>query len=157
MKEKGTSIVIETVSRVMIPFIQLFALYVIIHGAGGPGGGFQGGVIFGASFILYVIVYNWEGGRRRMPEAANTAFSSLGLYIYAGIGLLAILFSAGVAQYLNYGFVPFTSHFVENRALGMELVEIGIGTTVMAVTASIFFDLAAGGGEKEKGDEGRLH
>ena len=137
----------------MIPFIQLYSLYVIIHGAGGPGGGFQGGVIFGASFILYVIVFNLEGGRRRLPESANTVFSSLGLYIYGGIGLLAIVFSRGVAQYLNYGFVPLSSHFVENRALGMDFVEIGIGITVMAVTASIFFDLAGGGGRKEEGDE----
>jgi hypothetical protein len=37
----------------------------------------------------------------------------------------------------------------------MECVEIGIGITVMAVTASIFFDLAAEGGEK--GNEEGLH
>jgi multicomponent Na+:H+ antiporter subunit B len=153
LKEPEKSIVIETVSRVMIPFIQLFSLYVIIHGASGPGGGFQGGVVFGASFILYIIVFNLEGGRRRLPESVNTGLSSLGLYIYAGIGLLAIVFSRGAAQYLNYGFVPFSSHFVENRALGMELVEIGIGITVMAVTASIFFDLSAEGGKRRGPDE----
>lgn len=126
----------------MIPFIQLYALYVIIHGSGGPGGGFQGGVVFASSFILYVIAFNLAGGRRRFPESVNTFFSSLGLYIYGGIGLLAILFSRGMAQYLNYGFIPFTSHFEENRALGMDFVEMGIGITVMAIIASIFFDLA---------------
>ncbi len=126
----------------MIPFIQLYALYVIIHGSGGPGGGFQGGVVFASSFILYGIAFNLAGGRRRFPESVNTFFSSLGLYIYGGIGLLAILFSRGMAQYLNYGFIPFTSHFEENRALGMDFVEMGIGITVMAIIASIFFDLA---------------
>jgi multicomponent Na+:H+ antiporter subunit B len=152
LKEPKKSIVIETVSRVMVPFIQLFSLYVIIHGASGPGGGFQGGVIFGASLILYVIVNNLEKGRTRLPESVNTAFSSLGIYIYGGIGILAILFSCGAAQYLDYGFIPFSSHFVENRAIGMELVEIGIGITVMAIIASIFFDLAAGK-EKKKGHD----
>jgi len=144
MKEKKIerNVVVETVARVMIPFIQLFALYVIIHGAGGPGGGFQGGVVFASAFILYVVAFNLAGGRERFPESANTIFSSIGLYIYAGIGLLAIIFSWGAAQYLNYGFIPFTSHFEENRALGMDFVEMGIGITVMAVTASIFFDLA---------------
>lgn len=140
--ESDRSIVIETVSRVMIPFIQLFSLYVIIHGASGPGGGFQGGVVFGASLILYIIAFNLTDGRKRFPESVNTVLSSSGLYLYAGIGLLSILFSAGVAQYLNYGFVPLSGHFEENRALGMELVEIGIGVTVMAIVASIFFDLA---------------
>jgi multicomponent Na+:H+ antiporter subunit B len=141
-KEAERSIVIETVSRVMIPFIQLFSLYVIIHGASGPGGGFQGGVVFGSSFILYVVVFDITRGRKKLPESLNTALSSLGLYIYAGLGLLCIIVSSGVAQYLNYGFLPFTSHFEENRAVSIELVEIGIGITVMAIMISIFFDLA---------------
>ena len=39
-------------SRFLTPFIQLFALYVIVHGHYGPGGGFQGGGILAASIIL---------------------------------------------------------------------------------------------------------
>jgi multicomponent Na+:H+ antiporter subunit B len=140
-KQRERNFVVETVARVMIPFIQLFGLYVIIHGAGGPGGGFQGGVVFASSFILYTIAFNLAGGRKRFPDSVNTIFSSLGLYIYAGIGLLAIIFSMGAAQYLNYGFIPFTSHFERNRALAIDFVEMGIGITVMAIIASIFFDL----------------
>lgn len=140
MKERD--VIVETVSRVMIPFIQLFGLYVIIHGAGGPGGGFQGGVVVASSFILYTIAFGLSGVRGRFPESINTIFSSLGLYIYAGIGLIAIIFSFGAAQYLNYGFIPFTSFFEKNRALGMDFVEMGIGITVMAIIVSIFFDLS---------------
>ena len=157
MKEerRERNVVVETVARVMIPFVQLFALYVIIHGAGGPGGGFQGGVVFASAFILHVIAFNLIGGRARFPESVNTVFSSLGLYVYGGIGLLATIFSLGAAQYLNYGFIPFTSHFEENRALGMDFVEMGIGITVMAITASIFFDLAKKDGNgKEEEEEG---
>ncbi len=143
MKEdKGDrSIVIETISRLMLPFIQLFSMYVIIHATCGPGGGFQGGVVFGSSVILYIITFSLTDGRKRFPELVNIVLNSCGLYIYVGIGLLSILFSAGAAQYLNYGFIPFTGHFEENRALGIELVEIGIGLIVMATVASIFFNL----------------
>jgi multicomponent Na+:H+ antiporter subunit B len=151
-RQRERSVVVETVARVMIPFVQLFALYVIIHGAGGPGGGFQGGVVFASAFILYIIAFNLAGGRERFPESANIVLSSLGLYVYGGIGLLAIIFSLGAAQYLNYGFIPFTSHFEENRALGMDFVEMGIGITVMAITASIFFDLAQKKGSFKKRD-----
>jgi len=152
-EQRERNVVVETVVRVMIPFIQLFALYVIIHGAGGPGGGFQGGVVFASAFILYVIAFDLAGARARFPESANTIFSSLGLYLYAGIGLLAIIFSSGAAQYLNYGFIPFTSDFQENRALGMDFVEMGIGITVMAITASIFFDLSQEDGKGSEGEE----
>jgi len=154
-KQGEGNIIVETVARVMIPFIQLFGLYVITHGAGGPGGGFQGGVVFASAFILYVIAFNLTDGGARFPESGNIILSSLGLYIYAGIGLLAIFFTLGAAQYLNYGFIPFTSHFEENRALGMDFVEIGIGITVMAIIVSIFFDLALKDGDgKEEEEEG---
>jgi multicomponent Na+:H+ antiporter subunit B len=149
-KKKERSVIVETISRVMIPFIQLFSLYVIIHGASGPGGGFQGGVVFGSSFILYIIAFNITRGKERLPEFVNTALSSIGVSLYAGIGLLCIVLSFGVGEFLNYGFIPFTSHFEENRALGVDFVEIGIGITVMAIMVSIFFDLAG----KEKESEG---
>jgi multicomponent Na+:H+ antiporter subunit B len=154
-RDRGGDVIVETVARLMAPFIQLFALYVIIHGAGGPGGGFQGGVIFGSSFVLLVIAFGIVKAGDRFPEAVNTAFFSLGVYIYAGVGLLCIILSLGAAQFLNYGFIPLTAHFEENRALGMDLVEIGIGITVMAVITSIFFNLVwkreseeEGGGEE---------
>ena len=138
---KGRSIIVETVTRLMVPFIQLFALYVIIHGAGGPGGGFQGGVIFASSFVLYVVAFGIVKAGNRFSERANMVLFSTGVYIYAGVGLLCILFSYGAAQFLNYGYIPLTHHFEENRALGMDLVEVGIGITVMAVITSIFFNL----------------
>lgn len=141
---KGGDVIIETVSRIMVPFIQLFGLYVIIHGAGGPGGGFQGGVIIASSFILYVVAVGIVKAGNRFSEAANTFLFSTGVYIYAGVGLLCVicgLVFATDAQFLNYGYIPLTHHFEENRALGMDIVEIGIGITVMAVITSIFFNL----------------
>ncbi|MEC7875393.1 MAG: MnhB domain-containing protein, partial [Pseudomonadota bacterium] len=46
-------LVLSIVARILIPLIMLFALYVQFHGDYGPGGGFQAGVIFASSFILY--------------------------------------------------------------------------------------------------------
>ncbi len=45
-------VVLRVVSKLLIPFILLFGLYVQMHGDFGPGGGFQAGVIFAAAFIL---------------------------------------------------------------------------------------------------------
>ncbi|MGE5855673.1 MAG: MnhB domain-containing protein, partial [Syntrophaceae bacterium] len=60
----GPSLIIEMGVRVMIPFIQLFGLYVIAHGHLSPGGGFQGGVVLGASFILMAIAFDLKTSLR---------------------------------------------------------------------------------------------
>jgi multicomponent Na+:H+ antiporter subunit B len=43
MTHKDTNPILSLVSRVVSPFIMLYALYVIFHGHYSPGGGFQGG------------------------------------------------------------------------------------------------------------------
>ena len=84
------NIVKKSVARVVTPFIQLFALYVIVHGDSGPGGGFQGGVILGASVILYAIIFGAEAGRRWVSQTMTDIFNSIGVLIYAGVGVVAL-------------------------------------------------------------------
>ena len=59
--------ILRVVSKLLIPYILLFALYVQFHGDYGPGGGFQAGVIFAAGFILYGLVYGLGAARRVAP------------------------------------------------------------------------------------------
>ena len=131
-------IIIRTVSRILIPFIQLFALYVIAHGDLSPGGGFQGGVIIGSSIILYVIVFGIEEGRRRMPEKINDVLNSTGVLIYAGVGVLCLV-SGGA--YLHYSKLPLGSEHTASH-LGIYGIEIGVAITVSAVMMTIFFETA---------------
>ncbi len=131
-------IVIRTVVKALIPFIQLFALYVIAHGELGPGGGFQGGVILGSSIILYVIAFGMEDGRKRISEKMSDILSSTGVLIYAAIGVLC-LFAGGA--YLEYGSLPLGGHYLAN-SLGMYGIEIGVGITVAAIMITIFFEMA---------------
>ena len=49
--------IIRIVTKILIPYILLFAMYVQFHGDFGPGGGFQAGVIFASALILYGLVY----------------------------------------------------------------------------------------------------
>jgi len=131
-----TSIVIRTVSRIIIPFIQIFGLYTIIHGEASPGGGFQGGVILGTSIILLTIVFGLEEAKRRIPRGLILVFMSLGLLIYSGIGLLDMLFGG---KYLEYTRLPLPLSEHEISALSILCVEIGIGITVMSVIILLFF------------------
>jgi multicomponent Na+:H+ antiporter subunit B len=145
------NIIIRTVARVLIPFIQLYALYVIMHGHHSPGGGFQGGVILGASFILYLLAHGLEEAKIRMSEVKAGLFSSLGLLIYSGIGLLCLILGS---NFLDYGRLSAILNVMpaQARSLGILGVEIGVGIAVMAVMISIFFDISTGGVLPENGE-----
>jgi len=142
MISRYESIIITTLCKLLIPVIQLYGLYVIMHGHSSPGGGFQGGVILGASFILLVISHGLDEVKKRMSEKLNTIFCSLGLLIYAGLGVLALIFGG---NYLDYGHLPIPVTIAEARYLGILGIEIGVGITVMAVMISIFLDISSVG------------
>jgi len=142
------NIIIKTVCRILTPFLQIFALYVIAHGHYSPGGGFQGGCILGASFILLVIAYDIDTVKKRMSEKLNTVMCSLGVIIYAGIGLTCLILGA---NYLDYGILHrvLPVDAVKARAMGTLGIEIGVGITVMSVMISIFLNIASGGKHEE--------
>ena len=56
--------ILRIVVKLLLPVILLFALYVQFHGDYGPGGGFQAGVIFGAGFILYAMIFGLRTAQR---------------------------------------------------------------------------------------------
>ncbi len=134
MNPEPQDTIVRTVCRLLAPFIQLFGLYVIIHGHTSPGGGFQGGVILASSFILLAIADGIDDVHRRLSLKMLTVYMSTGVLLYAGIGVVCLLLGA---NYLDYGILPVT----EPRSVGMLVIEIGVGITVMAAVLSIFRDL----------------
>jgi len=135
------NVIIKTICRLMIPFLQLYAIYVLMHGHYSPGGGFQGGVMMGASFILLVIAYGLEEARRRISLKSLTIFACLGLFIYSGIGAFALLMGG---NFLDYGKLPLPISSVPTiRAMGILGIEIGVFFGVMAIMICIFLAIAS--------------
>lgn len=138
------NVVIRTVSRLAVPFIQIFALYVIVHGASGAGGGFQGGVVFAASFILMIIAFGMPNVRRRIDNRGIMWLSVIGITLYAGIGFLALLMGG---NFLEYAAIEAALGIPHLHGILIDLVEAGIGIAVMAAMVSIIFDIAGNGEE----------
>ena len=144
-------IIIRTCSRIMVPFIQLYSLYVLAHGHSSPGGGFQGGCIMAASFILLAVAFSIKMVKRRFTEAYHLALCSLGVFIYAGTGMAALFFSGNFLDYSKLAhMVP--ADPVMARYYGMALIELGVQISVMAAMVSIFFDLVTRGDHGEAPD-----
>jgi multicomponent Na+:H+ antiporter subunit B len=149
MIDRYENVIIKTICRMMIPFLQLYGLYVIMHGHYSPGGGFQGGVILGASLIFLVIAYGRQEAQRRISFKALTVLACAGVILYSGIGAAALL---GGGNYLDYGALPIAA-VPKNRALGILGIEIGVGLCVMAIMVSIFLALASF--DTSGGEDGR--
>jgi multicomponent Na+:H+ antiporter subunit B len=130
--------VLRIVSKVLFPFIFLFALYVQFHGDYGPGGGFQAGVIFASAFVLYGLVFGIDNARRVMPRWLLQLLISSGLLLYAGVGVVDMLLGGA---YLDYDTLN-PAHPEEGQHLGILLVELGVGISVAGTMTAVFFTFA---------------
>ena len=127
------AMVLRVMSKLFIPLILLFALYVQFHGDFGPGGGFQAGVIFAAAFVLYSMINGIEHTRKIAPPDRVEIFISLGLLLYIGTGL-ASFFTGG--NFLEYKVLA--ADAVAGEHLGIILIELGVGITVAAVMINTY-------------------
>jgi len=54
---KGMTIIVKTISSWVKVLIVLFGIYIILFGHLTPGGGFAGGVILAASYVLLMLAF----------------------------------------------------------------------------------------------------
>ena len=60
-------LILLVVSKLLIPFLLLFAFYVQMHGDFGPGGGFQAGAIAAAAIVLYTLIFGRRAAEKAVP------------------------------------------------------------------------------------------
>ena len=133
--------IVLLVSRMISPFIMLFALYVIFHGHYSPGGGFQGGTMLAASLLLIRLSAGSEIAQLQFKKQWGTPLGSIGVLIYFGTGFLALILGG---NFLDYEFLPQFTHGHMLRSWGILFVEIGVGLAVMGILVSIYDDLLEG-------------
>ena len=138
----ATDVIMRTVVRILIPFIQLFGLYILVHGHATPGGGFQGGIIIGSAFILLALAYGLPEAKRRFALKIRLPMEGVGGILYILIGVTCIV--AG-GYFLQYGIVPLPFPPHTTSEILISAIEIGIGITVAAAITTIFFTMAEEG------------
>ena len=134
-------IILRVVSKLFIPFIFIFALYVQFHGDFGPGGGFQAGVILAAGVVLYAIIYGLSAAQRAVPKRLVEFLIPLGVLIYAAVGIWSLTFGDNYLEYNSF------SHGdqAHGQERGVFWVEIGVLVTVTSTLIAIFYAFAGRG------------
>lgn len=125
--------ILRIVSKMLIPLILLFALYVQFHADFSPGGGFQAGVIFASVIILYIMIFGLKMAEKVISPAWLEFMAALGVLIFGSVGLISLLSGQNFLDYKMLAPDP-----VQAQHLGIFMVEIGVGITVASIIILIF-------------------
>ena len=126
--------ILRVVSKLLIPFIMLFAVYVQFHGDFGPGGGFQAGVILAAALVFHALIFGVDDLKRVLPELLVERLMAIGVLMYLLVGVAGILLGGDFLDYNPLGSTP-----VDGQHRGIFWVELGVGITVFGVMIKFFY------------------
>ena len=144
-RSENQHVILRVVAKLPIPLIAVYGLYVHFHGDYGPGGGFQAGVIFASSIILYALIFGLDEAKREVPPSWIRIIMSLGVLVFGGTGVATWLLGG---EYLNYTmFAPDSTH-AAGQHWGIFAVEIGVLLTVTSVILAIFYAFGSRGGSR---------
>lgn len=127
-------LILRVTTKLILPFMLAFALYVQFHGDYGPGGGFQAGVIAAGMIILYALVFGLRAAQRVLPMSVVQRLIPLGVLIYAGVGVVSMMQGG---EFLNYSVLA--QDPVKGQHEGILLVEFGVLVTVASTMVGIFY------------------
>jgi len=132
--------VLKRVAALLLPFIQMYGLYVVLHGHVSPGGSFAGGIVVGLAFIAFATIYGLEKGRAKLPEKVTTLVESYGTLWYGIMGMVGIFkgvpFLANKLAGVNVG-VPGA---LSSGGL-ISLIGLGVGIRVASTMITLFFTM----------------
>lgn len=133
-------IIISMISRIVVPFIQVYGLYVVLHGHLSPGGSFSGGAILGASMILFALAFGLEKGTKKLPHEVSTLVEAGGVSWYALLGFVGIFAGASYLSNKEGGFYLGTpGNLVSSGAI--MLITLGLGLKVGCTLITLFYNL----------------
>ena len=133
-----TSLILRTATRFLMPLLLLFALFLLLRGHNEPGGGFVGGLVVAAAFVLYTIAFGVDAGRRALLVDPSTLLG-VGLLVALGSGIPAVLLGRPflTAMWTEVGRPPAAFD------VGTPLVfDVGVFLAVIGVVLTIVFTLA---------------
>jgi len=134
---QGMTLIVKTVVRIVSAFIVLYGIYIILYGHLTPGGGFPGGVIIAAAFILIMLAYGKEVALKRFGDRSASLLDNLGALGFLSIALLGITGGYFFLNFINHG-----QPFRLISAGTIPLSNIAIGIKVSVCLYAVFIALA---------------
>lgn len=130
-------LIVKTITRLVVPFMQLYGIFVIMHGHISPGGGFSGGAIVGSSLILYTVAFGYELGSKKLSHRVSALVESGAVFWFMAMGLVGIIVGGNFLENKSAGFYMGESLILFNAGF-IPLVTLGIGMKVASTMITLF-------------------
>ena len=92
---KGMTTIVKVVTSWIKILIFLFGIYIILFGHLTPGGGFSGGVIIAASYVLLMLAFGKEYAEKNLSLSVASKADSAAALLFAAIALVGLIYGAG--------------------------------------------------------------
>lgn len=135
---RTNDVVLQTSTKLLSFVIIIFSIYVMLAGHNNPGGGFIGGLMTSAGFVLLGLAYDLETVRKTLP---------IDYKILIAIGLLTALLTGIGSFAFGVEFLTHTFGHVWLPLLGETEVatalffDLGVYFVVVGATLSIIFTI----------------
>lgn len=130
-------LIVKTITRLIVPFIQVYGIFIILHGHISPGGGFSGGAVLGSSMILFTLSYGLTDATKKLPHKVTGVLESGGIIWYILLGLMGILLGGRFLSNKEVGF--FMGQAGEILSAGIiPLITVAIGIKVASTVITLF-------------------
>lgn len=129
-----TSSILRTASRLLMPLLLMFAVFLLLRGHHEPGGGFIGGLVVSAAFVLHSIAFGVSASRRALLVDPS---------VFLGAGLLVAIVSGAAAMVDGRPFMTGLWSTIDPFEVGTPLLfDVGVFLAVIGVVLTIVFTLA---------------
>lgn len=142
MKMRSSAILSELVDRWLTKAATLIAVYVTFRGHNAPGGGFAGGLLLGAAFVLQFLAGD-EPSIRRRPIRNPEMLLGVGLLAAFGTTLAPLI--AGGSPLESYIWKLDVPVIGEVKFVSSTLFDLGVFAVVVAVVLMILRALGTEG------------
>lgn len=130
----------------LLAVLQLFGVYVLMHGHYGPGGGFVAGILLAAASILPRLV-GWAPDRLWLSPRGAALTAVAGILLFAVLGAASLVVGQPL---LDYAALPIGSTEPARRSTGILLIEVGVMLAVAGSMLALFYALTFRLGEERR-------
>src|SRR5699024_5724974 len=135
---KINDVILQAITKLVVFMIITFAVFLFLMGVDNPGGGFVGGLVLAAAFVLLVLAFDVDTIEKRVPLALKK-IAALGAFLVVGTGTAALFFDM---DFLEMTLIEFdlpvfgTIHFET-----VLLFEAGVALAVVGVVMTIILSI----------------